>query len=1044
MPALGGYYFGGIFAGVQRTAYLRGYQVLAFKGRPYDLVMAPFARDLVQGWVLIHDSEGLEQLARQRLPFVTVATHVPGLERPAVLADNFGGTRGAVRHLIAHGHRQIAYVGNCEQPSLRARLDGYRAALEEAGIPFDPQRVVALSDDMEAQGRHGIQRLLELGMPCTAIVTGTDRNAFGLLPSLRAAGYRVPEDIALVGFDDLSQSQFTQPPLTTVRTRFDELGAAAAQRLIDQLEGAPVSTEPQYVPVTLVRRRSCGCEIAADLLAQSTATLALRADWTVTLAEQLVRLALFPNEPSPATPLEQIWPSVDVLVQGLASALDGAPVPSASTLEQAWRGAVARTPDLVLLRTMQQLLAQIGAQRLAAAPADPAAAARLAAFLEQADLARERARITRENVLTAHLADLVNNTIAMTLLTASPEEARRLDWLARTEMPWGCLARYAGEPQNPGSFLEVIGVYHRQEPAPPPLGSLYSLRAFPCADWFPPPTLADGAKVMALLQIKPATHPGGLLALCTSIGELEIQDMLEWDAFLGAALERDALEAQLRERTTQLEAQALDLVQARDAAEAANRAKSAFLAQMSHELRTPLNGILGYTQILVRKRLDADVMSGLNVIGQSGEHLLTLINDILDLAKIEAGRLEIVPTVVQLPSFLDGIVGIIRARAEAKQLLLTFETPQPLPAWVLADETRLRQILLNLLGNAIKFTDRGSVTLRLSTADQRPTTNDQRPRLDDDPAFVVRRWSLVRFEVADTGMGIAPEQLERIFQPFEQVGELSRQAEGSGLGLAISRQLVRLMGSELHVASEVGRGSTFWFEAPLPLAEIEEGAAQAHEHTIAGYNGLRRTLLVVDDIPSNRAVLAAMLEPLGFTVLEAEHGQRAVELAQQARPDLILMDRHMPVLSGPEAVQQIRNLPEGSRIPIIATSASVSQADQALSRQTGYDAFLPKPIVLTRLVTILEQYLQLEWVYATEPASTEAPEMLAPPGADLAVLWELAAIGDILGLQKRAAQLAERDPALRPFAQQLAQLAGRFEVEQIQALIACCQYEANQ
>src|SRR4051812_38472536 len=295
MYALGGYYFGGIFAGVQRAAYARGYQVLAFKGRPYDLVAAPFARDIVQGWVLVHESDGLDQLARQGVPFVTVATQVPGLGRPAVLADNFGGTRTAVRHLIAHGHRQIAYVGNYQQPSLRARFDGYCAALQEAGIAFDPQRVVALSEDMEAQGQHGGQRLLDLHMPCTAIVTDTDRNAFGLLPFLQAAGYRVPEDIAVVGFDDISLAQFTQPPLTTVRTRFDQMGAAAAQRLIDELEGAPVSTEPQYIPVTLVRRRSCGCEVAADLLAQSTATFALTADWKAALAEQLVRLALFPN-----------------------------------------------------------------------------------------------------------------------------------------------------------------------------------------------------------------------------------------------------------------------------------------------------------------------------------------------------------------------------------------------------------------------------------------------------------------------------------------------------------------------------------------------------------------------------------------------------------------------------------------------------------------------------------------------------------------------------------------------------------------------------
>ncbi len=338
MTYLGGYYFGGIFTGVQRAAYQRGYQVLALKGRPCHLVAMPIARDIVQGWVLIHDSEGMEQLARQGLPFVSVATHVLGLERPAVLADNFGGTRAAVRHLIDHGHRRIAYVGNCDQPSLRERYDGYRAALEEAGISLDPLRIVALDDTREDDGKQGAQRLLQRGLPCTAIVTGTDRNVYGLLNVLQAAGYRAPEDVAVIGFDDLDLSQFTQPTLTSIRTRFDELGYVAACQLIDQLEGALVSTVPQYVPTTLVRRRSCGCDVVGDILAQSTATFALAANWQTALAEQLVRLALFPNEPSPGITPQQLWPDIDALVQGLADALEGTPSRSGIALSKPGAG----------------------------------------------------------------------------------------------------------------------------------------------------------------------------------------------------------------------------------------------------------------------------------------------------------------------------------------------------------------------------------------------------------------------------------------------------------------------------------------------------------------------------------------------------------------------------------------------------------------------------------------------------------------------------------------------------------------------------------
>ena len=466
-----------------------------------------------------------------------------------------------------------------------------------------------------------------------------------------------------------------------------------------------------------------------------------------------------------------------------------------------------------------------------------------------------------------------------------------------------------------------------------------------------------------------------------------------------------------------------ELRRAKESAEAATRAKSEFLANMSHELRTPLNGVLGYTQLLQRDRaLNAAQHEALEAISKCGSQLLDLINDVLDLSKIEAGRLDIEEGPTDLTKLITDLKYVVAEAANRKGLPLTMSIGSNVPRLVVLDGRHLRQVLLNLLGNAIKFTEAGEVQLVISRADE-------------------GRLGFLCFEVSDTGAGIEPEALTQIFAAFAQT-KTGAAAGGTGLGLTICNHLVTKMGGELKVESVIGAGSRFWFT--LPLVQGRQTARSGEEEFASDVPpldarlapGSRLTALVVDDSTANRRILASLLESAGVRVITASGGLEAIDLARLHRPEVVFMDLKMNDLDGLEATRRLAQDPATAAIPVIAVTASAFGDIRQSARDAGCIDYLPKPIRAQSLFAMLQTHIGVRFVSGSDDA-VQRDVRLTDVDRRVEIgtrLRNAVAVGDVSDIQELARHLMKGDTAEIAVGERISRLAIEFDFDGLSEL----------
>jgi signal transduction histidine kinase/DNA-binding LacI/PurR family transcriptional regulator/ActR/RegA family two-component response regulator/HPt (histidine-containing phosphotransfer) domain-containing protein len=929
--SLGNRLSGRIWQGVAEAVGQQGYNLIGINGRADSKGMPKPGRPLFD-WALtgrldaaILISSALENVVGQgnlgelvpsdgAMPMVSIGIALDRM--PSVVVDNAHGIRLAVEHLIEeHGFRRIGFLCGPEGHAEAAeRYRVYREVMAERGILVDEAWIVS-GDFSHASGRAGVRQLLDgHGVVLEALVAANDSLALGALEELRRRGIRVPYDMGLVGFDDVEGARISTPPLTTVHQPLGRLGMRAGELVGCLLRGENVA-ECTVLDAELILRQSCGC-MAVDLRRQGGLP-----------AADVGGLSLEQQRPDLLQQLEAAAAGT--------SAVDGSSI-WCRRIADAFVADMAREQPAVFVVAWDQVLQEVvaagsdlslwhgvlSALRRFVLPflSSPSSQAQAEELWQQARLLlgeaierRVAARYLDEQTQRDHVAQLglqMATTFDVPLL---------MDLLAENlpglGVKAGYIVRYEGQLHpTPRRHLELAyGPWGRSDLSA-------QGKHFDAEQILPDGIIMDESPFVLVADplFFRQEHLG--YALFGWDGRVPYAELSRQ---LSSALKGATLVEKVRSE------QAL--------AEAANLAKSAFLANMSHEIRTPMNAVLGMAQLMGHGQLEPKQRRYLDTMKDSAASLLNILNDILDISKIEAGKLDFDLGPFELRDEVANALRPLKAKATEKGVEVKWWIDPDLPQVVSGDVLRLRQILTNLVGNAVKFTDAGEVEIRL-----RPYESDG-------------KGDLLHFSVRDSGIGIAPEEHKRIFATFEQVdSSATRRYGGTGLGLAISVRLAALMGGRMWVESRLGVGSTFHFTCRLQSAQAEAIPAVIDD---AGTSVRRRlSLLLGEDQAINQEVAVGLLELRGHQVHVASSGRQVLEALERESFDLVLMDLQMPEVDGWVATERIRRREAGTgaHLPIVALTAHAMKGIRERCLAAGMDGYVAKPIQSDELYRVIE------------------------------------------------------------------------------------------